>query len=236
MDIMGKVLEVKSLSKSYGKKVALDNVNLEIKKGKIIGLLGPNGSGKTTFMKIVAMLLRPSCGNVLLEGTELNYKNKAEIAYLLDSNALYRWMKVKDAIEFYKDFYEDFQLDKLKELMNFMELEEEMNIKELSKGMQERLMLALTLARKAKIFLLDEPLAAVDIITRDKIIDAIINNFDEESTMLISTHLIKDVERLFDEVICINKGKVVLNKSLDAITEESGKSLEEIYKEVFINA
>lgn len=230
---MRDVIQVKGLTKKYGRKTALDNLTFNIAPGKIVGLLGPNGSGKTTFIKIAAGMLQPTKGEILIDGRKIGTETKAVVSYMPDREFLYDWMKVKDAVGFFKDFFTDFDEAKACELLEFMKLKPESKVKSLSKGMAERLNLSLVMARKAKLYLLDEPLASVDPATRDKIIDTILGNFNEESTILLSTHLVRDVERIFDEVLFINDGNIVLHEQVDTLRTERGKSVEEVFKEVF---
>lgn len=230
---MRDVIQVKALTKKYGRKTALDNLNFNIAPGKIVGLLGPNGSGKTTFIKITAGMLQPTNGEILIEGRKVGTETKAVVSYMPDREFLYDWMKVKDAVGFFKDFFADFDKVKANELLEFMKLKPESKVKSLSKGMVERLNLSLVMARKAKLYLLDEPLASVDPATRDKIIDTILGNFNEGSTILLSTHLVRDVERIFDEVLFINEGNIVLHEQVDTLRTDMGKSVEEVFKEVF---
>lgn len=233
---MGDVIQVKGLTKKYGRRTAVDNLNFNIGQGKIVGLLGPNGSGKTTFIKIVAGLLQPTSGKVLIDGKEVGIKTKVIVSYMPDKEFLYDWMRVKDAIEFFKDFFEDFDETKAYELLEFMKLDRNSKVKTLSKGMAERLNLSLVMARRAKLYLLDEPLASVDPATRDKIIDTILANFNEGSTILLSTHLVRDVEKIFDEVVFISDGSIVLQEQVEALRSARGKSVEDVFKEVFRDA
>ena len=230
---MGNVIEVKNLTKKYGRKKALDNVSFNIEKGKIIGLLGPNGSGKTTFIKIAAGMLQPTSGEVTIDGLRVGVETKAIVSYMPDREFLYDWMTVKDAVNFFKDFFKDFDEKKAYEMLDFMKLTPEMRVKSLSKGMAERLNISLVMSRRAKLYLLDEPLAAVDPSTRDKLIDAILKNFNEDSTIVLSTHLVRDVERIFDEVIFIDEGNIVLHEEVDKLRTDREKSVEDVFKEVF---
>lgn len=230
---MESILKVENLTKKYFTKKALDSMNLEIKKGKIVGLLGPNGSGKTTLMNICAGLLRPSSGSILIDGKKPGIYTKSIVSYLPDKNYLYKWMKIKDAIKFYKDFYKDFDEKKCSELLKFMKLCEDDKVTSLSKGMTEKLNLTLTLSRKAKLYILDEPLGGVDPSARQKILDAIIDNYTEDSSMIISTHLVNDIERIFDDVAFISKGKIVLKGEAEQLRMEKGKSIDELFMEVF---
>jgi ABC-2 type transport system ATP-binding protein len=227
------LLKVESLTKKYGRKKALDGFTLNIESGKIVGLLGPNGSGKTTFIKTAAALLRSDRGEILIDGKKLGVETKALVSYLPDRDFLYKWMKIKDAVNFFKDFFKDFDEKKAYEMIEFMKLEPNQKVTSLSKGMGERLNLSLILSRKARLYLLDEPLAAVDPATRDKLINAIIQNFRDDSTLIISTHLVNDVERLFDEAAFISDGRIILHENVEKLKEERGKSLEDVFKEMF---
>lgn len=230
---MSNVVEMKGLSKNYMNKKALKNINLNIEKGKILGLLGPNGSGKTTMIKILMGILTQSKGEVYIEGKKPGIETKAMVSYLPDRNFLYKWMKVKDALDFFNDFYEDFDMDKAKDLLKFMELEENIKVSKLSKGMIEKLHLTLVLSRRAKLYILDEPIAGVDPVAREKILDAIINNYNEESSMIITTHLVRDLERVFNEVAFLKYGEIVLTGDVEELRVERSMSVDEIYREVF---
>lgn len=230
---METVLIVKDLKKNYFNKPVLRGLNLEIEKGKILGLLGPNGSGKTTFMKILAGILRPTSGEVLINGNKPGIESKAIVSYLSDVNYLFKWMKIKDAVNFFNDFYDDFSIEKSRELLDFMKLDENSKVKTLSKGMLEKLNLTLVLSRSAKLYIFDEPLGGIDPVAREKIIDAIINRISDESSMIISTHLVKDVERLFDDVAFISDGEIVLKGNAESLRGEKKKSIDELYREVF---
>lgn len=230
---MSAVLEARDLAKSYFTKKALKDVDITLEKGKILGFLGPNGSGKTTFIKIVAGILRQSSGEIFIEGTKPGVKTKAMVSYLPDKNYLFKWMKIKDAVGFFKDFYEDFDEKRCKELLEFMNLEEESKVTSLSKGMMEKLNLTLVLSRKAKLYILDEPLAGVDPVAREKILDAIIQNYNEDSSMIITTHLVKDIERIFDDVAFIKDGEIVLSGNAEDLRLQKGKSIDELFREVF---
>ncbi|NMM62746.1 ABC transporter ATP-binding protein [Clostridium sp. P21] len=230
------ILKASNIEKSYFSKRALNGINLEVKKGKIVGLLGPNGSGKTTFLKIAAGILRQSSGEIVIGGHKPGIQTKAIVSYLPDKDYLFKWMKIKDAIEFFNSFYKDFDKDKAMELLEFMNLDANSKITSLSKGMTEKLYLTLTLSRKAKLYILDEPLGGVDPTTREKILDAILNNYSEDSSMIITTHLVNDIERLFDDVAFISKGEIVLSGNAEEFRNEKGMSIDELYREVFKDA
>lgn len=201
--------------------------------GKIVGLLGPNGSGKTTFLKIAAGLLHQSSGEILIDGQIPGVYTKSIASYLPDNEYLLKWMKVKDAVRYFKDFYSDFDEIKAKELLVFMNIDENSSVKSLSKGMKEKLKLTLVLSRKAKIYILDEPLGGVDPTAREKILNAIVNNFSADSSMLITTHLVNDIERIFDEVAFISDGEIVLEGNAEELRMNRKMSIDELYREVF---
>ncbi|MFY9483138.1 MAG: ABC transporter ATP-binding protein [Tissierellaceae bacterium] len=230
---MANIVEIRDLSKQYMRTKALDNVDLNIKQGRIVGILGPNGSGKTSLMKIIAGILRQTKGEILIDGLVPGPATKAIVSYLPDRNFLYRWMKIDDAINFFKDFYEDFDEGKADELLSFMNLDRGMKIDALSKGMHEKLNLTLVLSRKAKLYVLDEPIAGVDPVARDQILDAIIKNYNNNSTMIITTHLVRDIESVFDEVIFLKEGVVILQGNAEELREEKGMQIDSLYKEIF---
>ena len=228
-----RILEARSISKKYLKKKALDGVDLTIEKGKIVGILGPNGSGKTTFLKLIAGLIRPTGGNIQVCNNEIGYKTKELVAYLPDSDFLYPWMKISDAKKVYTLFFKDFNSDKFDDLLEFMKLEDNMQVKSLSKGMKEKLALSLTLAREAKLIILDEPLNGVDPVAREQILQAILKGFSFESSMIITSHLINEVESLLDEVYFFKEGKVELSGNTEDLRSEKNMPLDELYREVF---
>ncbi|AJA49800.1 ABC transporter ATP-binding protein [Clostridium pasteurianum DSM 525 = ATCC 6013] len=230
---MEPILKASDLTKSYFRKRGLNNFNLEIPLGRIVGLLGPNGSGKTTFIKIAAGILRHTSGEIKIDGQNPGVYTKSVVAYLPDVNFLYKWMKIKHAVKFYKDMFKDFDENKCKELLIFMDLDENDKVTTLSKGMLEKLNLSLTLARKAKLYILDEPLGGVDPTAREKILNAILDNCREDSSMIVTTHLVNDIERLFDDVAFISEGKIVLQGNAEELRIEKGKSIDELYREVF---
>ncbi|WP_125152953.1 ABC transporter ATP-binding protein [Clostridium rectalis] len=230
---MDSILKITNLTKSYLNKKALNSVSLEIIKGKIVGILGPNGSGKTTLLKIISGVLKESSGEILIDGKTPGVDTKSIVSYLPDKNFLYKWMKIKDAIEFYKDFYNDFDEKKARNLLKFMKLDEESKVTSLSKGMMEKLNLTLVLSRNAELYILDEPLGGVDPTTREKILDAIVENYSENSSILITTHLVSDIERLFDEVLFISDGSIILSGNAEELRNKERKSIDEIYREVF---
>ncbi|MDQ0171712.1 ABC transporter ATP-binding protein [Paenibacillus tundrae] len=230
---MANILELNQVSKSYGKKQALQDVTLEIAPGRIVGLLGSNGSGKSTLMKLVAGLLHPSSGSIQVAGIPIGLETKSLVSFMPDKPLTESWMKVRDAIAYYRDFYADFDQEKAREMLDFMKLAEGERVKHLSKGMNERLQLTLALSRKARLYLLDEPIGGVDPVARGKILDAIVKFYDEDSSLIISTHLLNDIERIFDEVIFIREGQMVLREEVETLRLQNGKSVDEMFKEVY---
>ncbi len=230
---MENIIEIKGLSKSYFNKKALNNISMNIEKGKVVGILGPNGSGKTTLIKIITGILRETKGEVLIDGNKPGPISKSVVSYLPDRNFLYNWMNIQEAINFYKDFYKDFDENKAYDLLKFMKLERNMKISSLSKGMTEKLNLTLVLSRNAKLYVLDEPIAGVDPVARDQILDAILKNYNEDSTMLITTHLVRDMENIFDDVIFLREGEIQLTGNAEALREEKSMKIDDLYKEIF---
>ncbi len=230
---MEKIVEIKGLTKRYINTIALNGIDLDIEKGKVVGILGPNGSGKTTLIKILAGLLRQSKGEVKIDSRNISVYTKSIVSYLPDRNFLYSWMSIEDALKFYSDFFKDFDIKRAENLLDFMNLDKNLKVNQLSKGMHEKLNLSLVLSRKAKLYILDEPIAGVDPVARDKILDAIINNYNEDSSMIITTHLVRDMENLFDEVVFLKEGTIKQRGEAEKLREENGKSIDELYKEVF---
>lgn len=221
------------LKKNYRSKQALRGINLTLDAGKIYGLFGPNGSGKTTFMKIAAGLLEPSGGEITIDGKHPGVETKARVAYLPDANYFYSWMRIKDAIDYFADMYEDFNVTKANEMITFMELNLNDKVTSLSKGMAARLKLSLVMAREAKLYLFDEPLSGIDPVSRDKIIDMMLTQFETGRTMLISTHLVQNVERIIDEAVFILDGEIILQGSAETFRNEKKMSIDELYREVY---
>lgn len=230
---MSELLKCENLSKNYGSVLALDNINLTINSGKIIGLLGPNGSGKTTFIKLVNGLLTPTSGSIKIMGFKPGVETKKIVSYLPDNNFLNSWMNAEQIINLFKDFYDDFRPELAYEMLKKLGVSKDTRLKNLSKGNKEKVCLILIMCRNANLYVLDEPIAAVDPATRDYIISTIINNYNPDASVIISTHLISDIEPVLDEAIFINNGKVVLHKTVDEIREENGKSVDELFREVF---
>ncbi|MBQ3546950.1 MAG: ABC transporter ATP-binding protein [Clostridia bacterium] len=230
---MSELLHCQDLTKKYGSLTALDNLNLTVHSGKIIGLLGPNGSGKTTFIKLVNGLLTPTWGSIWIDNKTPGVDSKKVVSYLPDNNFLNSWMTVSQLVELFCDFYDDFRKDLAFEMFQKLDIEPDRKLKTLSKGNKEKVCLILIMSRNAKLYVLDEPIAAVDPAARDYVISTIINNYNPDASVIISTHLIADIEPILDEAIFINKGKVVLHKSVDDIREEYGKSVDELFREEF---
>ncbi len=227
------VLSTKGLTKRYGKTLALDGLDLELPQGKIVGLLGPNGSGKTTLLKLAAGLLTPSAGNVTVCGEKIGPQSKALVSYLPDKSYLNKQQKIREVLDFFQDFYRDFDRSRAESMLRALKLDPGARLKTLSKGNQEKVQLVLVMSRKAKLYLLDEPIGGVDPAARDYILNTIITNYDPGATVLISTHLIGDVERVLDEFIFLSQGKVIRQGSTDEVREENGTSLDELFREVF---
>jgi ABC-2 type transport system ATP-binding protein len=230
---MDSILTTKNLKKYFSGKAALDGIDLDIPLGKIVGLLGPNGSGKTTFIKIAAGILRQSGGVILIDGKVPGVFTKSIVSYLPDRDYLYGWMNIKDTLNFYEDFFKDFDRKKAEDLIQFMNLDMDSKVTSLSKGMMEKLNLSLVIARKAKLYILDEPLSGVDPTAREKIIDTIVANFRTDSTMIISTHQVNTMEKLFDRVLFLSDGKIVLDGDAEELRNEKNMSIDELFREVF---
>lgn len=230
---MAELLRCNGITKKYGPLIALNNIDLSIEGGRIIGLLGPNGSGKTTLIKLINGLLTPTSGSLTVCGSAPGVETKKVVAYLPDSNYLNSWMTVGQLVDMFCDFYEDFRRDTAIEMLTRLGITTGVRLKTLSKGNKEKVSLILVMSRSARLYVLDEPIAGVDPATRDYIISTIIGNYNPEASVIISTHLISDIEQVLDEVIFINNGNIVLHKSVDAIREESGKSADELFREVF---
>ena len=227
------ILECRNLTKKYGANPALDGVDLTLKRGRIVGLLGPNGSGKTTLIKIANGLLTPSAGTLTIDGSAPGVVTKKKVSYLPDRNYLSGWMRVKQLIELFTDFYADFRPEVANKMIQQLGIDPKARLKTLSKGNQEKVQLILVMSRDAELYLLDEPIGGVDPATRDYIINSIITNYSENATVLISTHLITDVENILDDVIFISQGRIVLSGPVDEIREEKGKSIDALFREVF---
>ena len=228
-----KLIECRGLCKRFSNTLALDNVDLEVVRGKIIVLLGPNGSGKTTLIKILNGLIKPTLGDVRIDGEEPGVHTKSIVSYLPDRTYFADWMTVNDVVKMFSEFYRDFDMERALDMCAAMNIGISDRIRTMSKGTKEKVQLILVMSRKAELYLLDEPIAGVDPAARDYILTTIINNYNEEGTVIISTHLISDIERILDEVIFIRNGKIVRHEAVDDIKEKEGKSIDEVFKDSF---
>ncbi len=227
------MFECHELTKDYGKSLALDRVDLDLESGRIVGLLGPNGSGKTTMIKIAAGLLQPTYGRIYIDGKKPSEDTKAFVAYLPDRDFLPDYMNCDQLVEFYEDFYPDFNIRKALEMLRNLGVDPVMPLKKMSKGTREKVQLVLTMSREAKVYLLDEPIAGVDPATRDYILHTIINNYSPDALVIISTHLIQDVEKVLDDIVFLKNGHIVMHRLADDIREQEGKSVDALFREVF---
>ena len=227
------LLEITNLVKNFSSKHVLNGLSFTIKKGKVLGILGPNGQGKTTLLNIIAGLFKPSGGEVTINGLQIGAETKKLVSYLQEKDYLPKWMKISDAIKFYKDFFPDFDEQKCLSLLKFMNLHTNLKLKTLSKGMLEKLGLSLTLSRKSELYILDEPISGVDIISRDKIINAIIDSIDSNTSMIITTHYVGELEKLFDEVIFLGEGSIMEQGDAEELRIKYGTSIDQIYRKVF---
>lgn len=230
---MSELLKITNVTKKYHHFKALNNVSMTLESGKIIGLLGPNGSGKTTLIKIINGLLKDYEGEVLVDGKNVGIDSRKIISYLPDENYFQDWMYIKDVLSIFSDLYEDLDKENCLTLMNRFKLDKGMKIKEMSKGMKEKFQLSLVMSRKAKLYILDEPIAGVDPAAREVILDVILNNYEEDALVLISTHLISDLETIFDDVVFLKDGEIVLHQSTEDLRLERKQSIDEAFREVF---
>ena len=230
---MENLLEVRNVKKSYGQKNILDGVEFTLEKGKVLGILGPNGSGKTTLLNLIQSFLKPTEGEIYIDGKMAGVETKGKVSMLQDKNIFSWWMKVKDGIEFYKEFFGDFDEEKASHLLDRFKIDRNQRIKSLSKGTYEKFAIILALSRKAKLFILDEPLSGIDPLDREEVTDIIINNLNEESSMIVTTHLVAELERIFDEVAFIKERRIFLKEDSEILREERNSSLEEIYREIY---
>ncbi|MBQ6998123.1 MAG: ABC transporter ATP-binding protein [Oscillospiraceae bacterium] len=230
---MSEIVCCTNLSKTYGNVNALKNISFTLDSGKIVGLLGPNGSGKTTLIKLLNGLLTPTKGEIRIGGQKIGVETKKQVAYLPDNSYLNSWMTVKQIVSYFADFYEDFQPEVAYEMLSRLDIAPERKLKTLSKGNKEKVCLILVMSRKARLYVLDEPIAGVDPAARDYVISTIINNYNPEATVIISTHLIADIEQILDEVIFLKNGEIVLQSTVDEIRTEHEKSVDELFREVF---
>lgn len=230
---MSAILECKSLTKKYGAKIALNQVTLSVERGKIVGLLGPNGSGKTTLIKLMNGLLVPSGGEILINGKKPGVETKMAVAYLPERTYLNDWMKVSEIIAFFQDFYKDFDKERAYEMLQRLNINPQDKLKTMSKGTKEKVQLILVMSRQADLYVLDEPIGGVDPAARDFILQTIINNYNENAAVVISTHLVADIENILDEVIFIEKGSIRMQKPVEEIRLQEGKAVDTLFREVF---
>ena len=231
---MSNLVEISQVKKGYGiKKQVFTDLNLNLESGKIIGLLGPNGSGKTTLIKMLAGLLKPDAGNITIAGKKIGPETKAVVSYLPERTYFNESLKIKNLVNLFKDFYADFDEARAYHMMELLKLEPDMVFKKLSKGNKEKIQLIMVMSRKAKLYLLDEPIAGVDPAARDYILQTIITNYDSEATILLSTHLISDIENILDDVVFVKEGQIVCHQDADALRSQKGQSIDEIFREVF---
>ena len=230
---MNNIVEIKQLEKKYGNKEVLKGLNLTIASGQIVGLLGPNGCGKTTLIKTIVGLIKDYKGSVLIDGNTPNTYTKSIVSYLPEKTYLSNWMTVKDAFCLFDDFYTNLNIEKARDMANSLHLEEKQKITTMSKGMQEKIQLILVMSREAKLYVLDEPIGGVDPAARDYILSTILKNYSSESSILLSTHLIHDVERIFDKVLFLKEGKIELDEYVDTIREQKGLSIDVLFREVY---
>lgn len=230
---MSSLFQCKNVTMKYGKKVALNDLSFSIEAGKIVGLLGPNGSGKTTLIKISAGLLTPTSGEVLIDGKKIGVETKKIVSYLPERTYLNNWMTIKQIINYFSDFYDDFRSERAYEMLEKLKIKPEDKLKSMSKGTKEKVQLILVMSRDAKLYFLDEPIGGVDPAARDYILNTIISNYNPEASIIISTHLIADIEKVLDEVVMIKDGELVIQKNVDDIRGEEGKSVDGLFREVF---
>ncbi|MEE1299172.1 MAG: ABC transporter ATP-binding protein [Acutalibacteraceae bacterium] len=229
---MAAILECRQLVKKYGSVQALNGIDLELPEGKIIGLLGPNGSGKTTLIKLASGLLQPTSGEILIDGMKPGVETKRIVAYLPERNYLEDRMTVEQMLKFMKDFYEDFNMDKAREMLTHLDIDPKAKFKALSKGTREKVQLILVMSRDAKLYLLDEPIGGVDPASRDYILDTIIKNYNKDATVILSTHLIADIEPVLDEFVFIRKGDMIRHSTVASVVEQ-GETVDSLFREVF---
>lgn len=230
---MNTLIEAKDLTKNYGKKTAVDHISFSIEGGHIIGLLGPNGSGKTTLIKMLNGLLSPTSGTLYYKGNPIGVESKKHISYLPDHTYLNMNQRVSDVISYFKDFFDDFDENRAYDMLEKLQINPSDRLKTMSKGTKEKVQLILVMSRRADLYILDEPIAGVDPAARDYILDIILSNYDPDASILISTHLIADIENILDEVIFIKNGQICLSSSVDDIREKDGKSIDALFREVF---
>ena len=230
---MSKVLEVDNVYKRIKGKSILNGVTLSVEQGRVLGIMGPNGQGKTTLLNVIQGFLKADKGDIVIDGVAINTNSKESIAYLQDKNIFHKSMKIKEAITLYGNFFEDFNVEKMNYYLEFMNLDRNSKIKDLSKGMSEKFNLSLVLSRKAKLYLLDEPISGVDPVSREKILDAILENLSEESSMIITTHYIGELERIFDDVAFLGDGRIIEYDEAENLRAKYNASIDEVYRKIF---
>lgn len=231
---MSNLVEIKELGKCYGKKKVMNNLSLSLESGRIVGILGPNGSGKSTLIKMMAGVLKPTSGQITINGYPVGVNTKKIVSYLPERTYLNPSMKVKEAVDYFADFYEDFSKQKALDMLEKFGINEQDKIKSLSKGTREKVQIVLVMSREAKLYLLDEPMGGVDPAARDYILRTIISNYNEDATVVITTHLISDIENVLDEVVFIKQVEVYLKESVDDIRTKYNKSVDALFREVFV--
>lgn len=230
---MSEILKLEKVTKVYANKQALNNIDLSIPEGKIVGLLGPNGSGKSTMIKLINGLLEPTTGDITVRGNKPGIETKKIISYLPERTYLNSWMKVQDILDFFADFYSDFNMNRALDMLANLNINLDQKLKTMSKGTKEKVQLILVMSREADLYILDEPIGGVDPAARDYIIKTIIKNYSDKSTIIIATHLIQEIESICDEVVFLSEGNIVLQGNVDDIREEKGKSINDLFREVF---
>lgn len=230
---MSELVKIEGLTKTYGNKQALNSINLIIPEGKIIGLLGPNGSGKSTMIKLMNGLLEPTEGTILIKGNKPGVESKKVVSYLPERTYLNSWMKVEELLNFFADFYADFNMNRALDMLDSLKIDVHQKLKTMSKGTKEKVQLILVMAREADLYILDEPIGGVDPAARDYIIKTIIKNYSEKSSIIIATHLIQEIENICDEIVFLSQGDIVLQGNVDEIRQEKGKSIDALFREVF---
>lgn len=231
---MSELVKIEGLTKVYTNKRALNSINLVIPEGKIVGLLGPNGSGKSTMIKLINGLLEPTSGSIMIKGNKPGIETKKIVSYLPERTYLNDWMNVQEILDFFADFYIDFNMNRAIEMLANLKISLSQKLKTMSKGTKEKLQLILVMAREADLYILDEPIGGVDPAARDYIIKTIINNYSEKSSIIIATHLIQEIESICDEVVFLSQGNIILQGNVDEIREEKGKSIDALFREVFV--
>ena len=227
------ILQCRDLSKSYGGKMALDHVNLEVFSGRIVGLLGPNGSGKTTLIKLANGLLAPTSGEIRINGYRPGIETKRIVSYLPDKEYLNNWMRVGDLVEFFSEFYSDFREQRALEMLTHLNISTGDKLKNLSKGNKEKVQLILVMSREAKLYLLDEPLNGIDLLARDEVVNTILTNMSDNASVVISSHLVEELERIIDKAIFMKDGQIVLMGDVEEIRQERGESVTDLYRQIY---